>query len=72
MADAKQTVDKALANFQKSVPDLVKNNKGALIGAALGYLLTDNKQAQSTILGAIAGAFFVDQNNDKKETKNGN
>lgn len=52
-------------NVKEKVPELIKNNKGALIGAIVGFFLTDSKQAQSTILGAIAGAVVVD--NAKKE-----
>lgn len=48
------------------LPSLVKDNKGAAIGAVIGYLFSDNAKAQSAILGAIAGALLVDKK-DKKE-----
>jgi len=54
-----------LENLKEQAPETVKNNKGALIGAVVGYLLTDSKQAQSTILGAVAGSLFVDKKEDK-------
>ena len=57
-------LDDVVSNFKDKAPELVKENKGALIGAVIGYLLTDSKQAQSAILGAIAGAVVVD---NKKE-----
>lgn len=48
------------------VPELVKENKGALIGAVIGYLLTDSKEAQSAILGALAGKVLVDESKEEK------
>ena len=58
-------IKEVLDNLKETAPETVKNNKGALIGAVLGYLLTDSKQAQSTILGAAAGSLFVDKKEDK-------
>lgn len=52
--------------FKDKVPELVKDNKGALIGAVVGFLLTDSKQAQSTILGALAGSVIVDKKKDEE------
>lgn len=52
--------------FKDKVPELVKDNKGALVGAVIGYLLTDNKQAQSAILGALAGSVIVDKKKDEE------
>ena len=60
-------LDEIVEKFKDQAPELVKDNKGALIGAVLGYLLTDNKQAQSTILGAIAGAVIVDKRKEENE-----
>jgi hypothetical protein len=54
--------------FKDQAPEMVKNNKGALIGAVIGYFLTDNKQAQSAILGAVAGSMLVDNNKDATNT----
>ena len=58
-------IKEVLDNLKETAPETVKNNKGALIGAVLGYLLTDSKQAQPTILGAVAGSLFVDKKEDK-------
>lgn len=58
-------IKEVLDNLKETAPETVKNNKGALIGAVVGWLLTDNKQAQSSILGAIAGSLFVDKKEDK-------
>lgn len=49
-------IEKIVEQFKDKAPEMVKDNKGALIGAVIGFLLTDNKQAQSALLGAIAGA----------------
>lgn len=56
--------DEVVEQFKDQAPTLVKNNKGALIGAVIGYLLTDNKQAQSTILGLVAGSVLVDKDKE--------
>ena len=58
-------MNEKLEELKEKVPELVKENKGALIGAVVGYLLTDSKQAQSAILGALAGSVFVDKKADK-------
>lgn len=47
--------------FKDKAPDMVKDNKGALMGAVIGYLLTNNEQAKSAILGAVAGAVIADK-----------
>lgn len=59
---------KTLKKLQDRAPQLVKENKGAFLGAVAGYLLSEkldeSKQLQSTILGLVAGALF-----DKKQDK---
>lgn len=60
------TLKEVVDNLKDKAPEMVKDNKGALIGAAVGYLLTNNKEAQSTILGAIAGSVFVDKKKDEE------
>ena len=57
-------VEDFVEQFKDKAPQIVKKNKGALVGAALGYLLTDSKQAQSVLLGLIAGAIVVDNKQD--------
>lgn len=49
-------MDDLLEKF--NAPELVKNNKGAMIGAVIGYLMSDNEQAKSAVLGAIAGSLI--------------
>lgn len=59
--------DKTLAKLGDQVPDLIKNNKGALIGALIGYALSDNEQAKSALLGAVAGAVLTDGDDDAEK-----
>ena len=47
-------------SLEEKAPQIVKDNKGALIGAVIGYFLSDNKKAQSVLLSAVAGAILVD------------
>jgi len=60
-----EKVQDIIESFKDKAPDMVKDNKGALVGAVIGFLLTDNKQAQSTILGAIAGSIVVDKKEEQ-------
>lgn len=60
-------LDDMVEEFKTQAPTVVKSNKGALVGALIGYLLTDNKQAQSTILGLLAGSVLVDGTKQKEE-----
>ena len=61
-------LEKVVNQFKDKAPQIVKDNKGALIGALIGYLLTDSEEAKSAILGAVAGAIIVDSK-EKKEIK---
>lgn len=54
-------LEDVVAKFKDEAPELVKTNKGALIGAVIGYLLSDNEKAKSAILGAIAGSLVGDK-----------
>lgn len=54
-----------IETVKTKTPELVKDNKGALIGAVVGLLLTNNKEAQSSLIGAIAGSLLVDKKEDK-------
>jgi hypothetical protein len=60
-------LEKVGNSIKENIPKIVKENKGALIGAALGYFLTDNEQAKTMILTAIAGALVVDKKVQNKE-----
>lgn len=54
-------------NLKEDAPKIVKQNKGALLGAIVGYLLTDNEKAKSLLLGAVAGSLLVDKNIAEEE-----
>ena len=57
-------LQKITDNLDEKTPQLVKDNKGAMIGALVGLFLTNNEKAKSALLGAVAGALLIDQ---KKE-----
>ena len=48
-------------NLQDKAPEIVKQNKGALLGAVIGYFISDNEKAKSVLLTAVAGALLVDR-----------
>lgn len=48
-------------NLQEKAPQIVKENKGALLGAVVGYFISDNEKAKSVLLAAVAGALLVDR-----------
>lgn len=58
-------LDEIKDKLEEKTPAVVQENKGALIGALVGYFLSDNEKAKSLLLGAVAGALLV----DKKENK---
>lgn len=67
---AKDLTKSTLKQLQDKAPELIKNNKCALIGAGLGYLLSDkleeNPQIMTTLIGLFAGTMF-DNAKEKKE-----
>jgi len=58
-------ISKVLDTVKKDLPKLVKENKGAAIGAVVGYLLADKlseeKGITTAILGGLVGAFVDDK-----------
>lgn len=68
MPDAKSAVNKVVDSVTKDLPKLVKDNKGAAIGAIVGYLLadklTENEGLVTAILGGLVG-HAVDEKKDK-------
>lgn len=73
MADkvADNVVKKVTDSVTKDLPKLVKENKGAAIGAVVGYLLADKLQENegliTAVLGGLVGKNFVDDKKDEKE-----
>lgn len=51
-------MDDIIQKLKDQAPELVKNNKYAVIGAVLGYLLSDtvSSKTKTAVLGAVAGA----------------
>lgn len=54
-------------NLQDKAPEIVKQNKGALLGAVIGYFISDNEKAKSVLLTAVAGALLVDRKDQVKD-----
>lgn len=63
-----KAVDKVVDSVTKDLPKLVKENKGAAIGAVVGYLLadklTENEGLVTAVLGGLVG-HAVDEKKDK-------
>lgn len=51
---------------KEKVPEIIKENKGALIGAIIGLFISDNEKAKSAVLTAIAGSVIVDKKKDEE------
>lgn len=67
--DVKETVDK-LVESAKELPRLVKENKGAVIGVAVAYLLGEKIAEKEGLLTAIVGGLVGHAVDEKtKETK---
>ena len=54
-------MDDLFKKLGDDAPQLMKDNKGALIGALIGYAISNDRKAQSVLLGAIAGAVMGDK-----------
>lgn len=59
-------VQKVQDGFEDKAPEIVKQNKGALLGAIVGYFVSDSEKAKSVLLGLIAGAVTVDKKKDEE------
>ena len=62
-------VKKSLDGLTKDLPNLVKENKGAAVGAILGYFLADTLSQHEGLLPAVVGALVgnkVDEKNKKE------
>lgn len=63
-------VKKVVDSVTKDLPNLVKENKGAAIGAVVGYLLADKLQENEGLITAVLGGLVgkaVDDNKKEKE-----
>lgn len=62
---AKKTLD----GVTKDLPNLVKENKGAAIGALLGYFLADTLNEHEGLVTAVLGGLVGKAVDDKKKEK---
>lgn len=65
MGQLDEKAREVVESLKEKTPELVKDNTGALVGALIGYFLSDNEKAKSAILGAVAGTLIQDKT--KKE-----
>lgn len=62
-----KTIQKVVDNVTKDLPNLVKTNKGAAVGAVVGYLLSDKLSENEGLLTAILGGLVGHAVDEKKE-----
>lgn len=67
--DAQKTVSKLVDSVTKDLPNLVKENKGAAIGAVLGYLLSDKLNENEGLVTAVLGGLVGNAVDTKKKEK---
>lgn len=69
-SDTQKMVSKLTDSVTKDLPKLVKENKGAAIGAVVGYLLADKLNEQEGLIPALLGGLLGHEVDEKqKETK---
>jgi len=69
MADknVKETVNKVITGITKDLPEAVKENKGAAIGAVIGYFLADTVEKNKGVLTAVLGGLVGHAVDEKKK-----
>lgn len=65
----KETVNKAIDTVTKELPEAVKENKGAVIGAAIGYFLGDTLKKNEGLIAAVLGGLVGHAVDEKKKDK---
>lgn len=65
--NVKKTVNKAIDAVTKDLPAAVKENKGAAIGAIVGYFLAEKLEENSGIVTAILGGLVGHAVDEKKK-----
>jgi outer membrane lipoprotein SlyB len=67
--DSKSKVTKLLDSVTKDLPALVKENKGAVVGAVVGYFLADALSKNEGVVTAVLGALVGNVVDNKKKGK---
>lgn len=65
----KKSINKVMDSITKDLPNIVKENKGAAIGAVVGYLLADTLSENEGLLTALVGGLVGKAVDDKKKEK---
>lgn len=66
---ADNAVKKTVDSLTKELPKIVTENKGAAIGAVLGYLLSDKLAENEGIITAVLGGLVGNAVDTKKKEK---
>lgn len=69
MAKGNSTVKKTIDSLSKDLPKLVSENKGAAIGAVLGYLFADALNEKEGVVTALLGGLVGKAVDDTKKEK---
>lgn len=65
--NVKEVVDTAIKTLTKDVPAVVKENKGAAIGAVAGYFLADFAEKHKELISAALGGLIGHAVDEKKK-----
>jgi len=65
--DIKKTVSRVIDGVTKDLPNAVKENKGAAIGAVLGYFLADTVKKNEGLITAVLGGLVGHVIDEKKK-----
>lgn len=60
-------IKKSVNDISKKLPKLVKENKGAAIGAVVGYLLADKLSENEGLIPALLGGIIGHQVDEKNK-----
>ena len=63
----KETVSNAIEAVTKDLPEAVKENKGAVIGAAIGYFLAGTLNRHEGLITAVLGGLVGHAVDEKKK-----
>lgn len=69
MAKDNSVVKKTVDSLTKDLPNIVKDNKAAAIGAVIGYLFSDALNENQNLVTAVLGGLVGHAVDDKKKEK---